>query len=824
MARKLFASCLVLVGLTMTSTSAYAQARIKPQTQAQRPVVHAAPRTSVPAARSNRTTAAVRRPPISRSFVPQTMPQNVQNRSAAHVSRKAAPARATVYNNSARVVNKVNPKSHAPNQIMPYSRTVPKPIRSTPGQTNTTSNRIAIQNYPNVIPSSPAPNQITLTNRVPANRVRSKPRQTNTTPNEITIYNMAGNTAPPNHDIVVGPMPKQVFSGNSSRKLDRSAGKPTKPSKPLGVQNQYPSGVPYPTPYRQIPQFQLVPVPVVVSQPRPTPVFSRPQTVRNVAPSFLMPNLPRIERATPALTSHSIPKNNRPPMSLGFNLLPSDFNLTKPSASAGDPIAEEGQNKLEEIDSIMGGPTDETDDAFNKLENGEPLDPDFVPGLINKVELIAAAQQQDAINKLEELKKGPAGSDPATATLIDNVTNDMKSGIIPPADLAEKIAKSMGAASKTPAEIAAAKDVANAAEASMASSKDLLNQLPKLVQLGKDAEKLAAAGAALKGSMAAASALAGTGDSGAGAVGGAVGNNGLGSGGVIPVDPGFGGLAVADPGTMVGGIPFPSTGGSIPAPSIPGVVTGASAPPSVVSVPEPPAVPAVPDMSMEGGLAVPEAGSSPLSVTSSDSPEAANAPADIQQPMSESATDSKTVSDCILIRNPIQNGAAVSYVIDDKWTYTLEPGCSQQLDRALSHGIRFNRGGNNDNAAYKLCEGTYNFVVAEKGWDLARQEFSLTVNNSKGKQNFTYAIDNQPSNVTAGSTRVHKSNFPIVVRFNRGEEGKDAVKRVTQFDAHLYVAIDPADGLWDLKPSGTRSRNRATLANEPPISTVGQLP
>jgi hypothetical protein len=216
-----------------------------------------------------------------------------------------------------------------------------------------------------------------------------------------------------------------------------------------------------------------------------------------------------------------------------------------------------------------------------------------------------------------------------------------------------------------------------------------------------------------------------------------------------------------------------------------------------------------------GGLIVGSGGAGHLHVMTADASQLLGVPIGAGDPLPE-VDDAGIPIVGVLLRNPVENGATVQYVIDSQWNHTLQPGFSQQLDSAAPRQIGFNRGVGRGQAVYDLVEGTYAFGPAGGGWDLYRQTFSVTIDNSDGDQGFAYVVDNRRMRVPAGRSRTHKSDFPIVLRFNRGGPGQDSNKRITTPDEQLLVAVNPADGLWDLFPADGSESGMVAGTNLPP--------
>ncbi len=173
----------------------------------------------------------------------------------------------------------------------------------------------------------------------------------------------------------------------------------------------------------------------------------------------------------------------------------------------------------------------------------------------------------------------------------------------------------------------------------------------------------------------------------------------------------------------------------------------------------------------------------------------------------------------ILLRNPVGNSDSVNFVIDSQPSSSLDPDYTQEINDGNSHTIRFSRGTGAGEASYQLDAGTYASVATDNGWDLQQESFSVTVDNSRGTDDFNFVADNHQKKITAGNTQVINSNYPIVVRFNRGDAGVDGCKCITSPDAQLVVAVNPTDGLWDLYPGDSVAAKTANIAGGPSETT-----
>jgi hypothetical protein len=79
---------------------------------------------------------------------------------------------------------------------------------------------------------------------------------------------------------------------------------------------------------------------------------------------------------------------------------------------------------------------------------------------------------------------------------------------------------------------------------------------------------------------------------------------------------------------------------------------------------------------------------------------------------------SQSVSSTVTIRNPVNSGGSVAFLIDDTSEVTLTAGRTQTLTNKSSYTIEFDRGGDFGTARKTLTGGAYEFTVTESGWDL----------------------------------------------------------------------------------------------------------
>jgi hypothetical protein len=81
---------------------------------------------------------------------------------------------------------------------------------------------------------------------------------------------------------------------------------------------------------------------------------------------------------------------------------------------------------------------------------------------------------------------------------------------------------------------------------------------------------------------------------------------------------------------------------------------------------------------------------------------------------------------------------------------------------------------------------------------MVQAKFAVTIDNTQNSDPFAYIVQGEHAVVAAGQTQTHKSNYPIVIRYDRGNGG--ATKQVLHnaSEGTLDVAVNLADNLWDL--------------------------
>lgn len=171
-------------------------------------------------------------------------------------------------------------------------------------------------------------------------------------------------------------------------------------------------------------------------------------------------------------------------------------------------------------------------------------------------------------------------------------------------------------------------------------------------------------------------------------------------------------------------------------------------------------------------------------------------------------SNATTTSAGVLLRNPESNGASISYLLDGH-SYTMEPGYSQRLER--SYLIEFDRGGDYGTARYTIADGTFEFTITDRGWDLRKKTYEITIDNRNFPGDFGYLLDGQEYTVRAGEVRQHSSSYPILIEFDRGD-GSEPARKVL-YSGTYTVGIDVTHGRLDLFEGGASKPAPALTAN-----------
>lgn len=149
-----------------------------------------------------------------------------------------------------------------------------------------------------------------------------------------------------------------------------------------------------------------------------------------------------------------------------------------------------------------------------------------------------------------------------------------------------------------------------------------------------------------------------------------------------------------------------------------------------------------------------------------------------------------------LIVNPRKHGETIRYVLNGE-EYVMRPGTSQRLQTGRPWRIEYDRGANAGVAQYSLSDGTYVWTPAERGWQLFKQRYDLTIDNTRNPKDFHFVVNDEPMFVRGHHTRTISNSYPIVIEYDRGNGTHMATKAVN-FSGNVEVGVNADDNLLDL--------------------------
>jgi hypothetical protein len=149
----------------------------------------------------------------------------------------------------------------------------------------------------------------------------------------------------------------------------------------------------------------------------------------------------------------------------------------------------------------------------------------------------------------------------------------------------------------------------------------------------------------------------------------------------------------------------------------------------------------------------------------------------------------------IVLLNPEENANPVTFQLSGQ-PQMLEAGQELQFEASQAVMIEYDRGGGFGRVRYSLTGGVYEFKLTERGWQLFRRTFTVTLDNSTNASDFRYVANGQQAVVAGGQTRTHVGPFPLVVSFDPGNGGEPA--QVALPSGTYMIGVNPESGLWDL--------------------------
>jgi flagellar biosynthesis/type III secretory pathway chaperone len=214
-----------------------------------------------------------------------------------------------------------------------------------------------------------------------------------------------------------------------------------------------------------------------------------------------------------------------------------------------------------------------------------------------------------------------------------------------------------------------------------------------------------------------------------------------------------------------------------------------------------------------------EGGNRTLSIVKGNAAEALGLPIVTGTPLP--VLEGEEVLDGVLIINPASTKATINYAISGN-QYTAEPGTKQRLARLANNKawtIDFDRGQNFGSTTYTLAPGSYHFRPTDRGWQLFRLKFEVTLDNALNNQEFNFIFQGDDLAIPAGGARTLVSDYPVVVKFDRGN-GSNFVSKATPLTiGNLQIGVNATDNMWDLFPT---NENRREVSKLKPFNVDGQ--
>jgi hypothetical protein len=156
---------------------------------------------------------------------------------------------------------------------------------------------------------------------------------------------------------------------------------------------------------------------------------------------------------------------------------------------------------------------------------------------------------------------------------------------------------------------------------------------------------------------------------------------------------------------------------------------------------------------------------------------------------------SKLLSGGTLLINPEK--LPIHYRVNDH-PFSMEPNFRQTLPGGRTWVVAFDRGGSFGRARYTVSQGTYKFMLTDKGWDLFKVTFGVTIDNAENPFEFLYLVNNFEQGLAPGEAKKHTHVYPMIVRFDNGR-GETKAKKLE--DGRYKVAVTLENTLdlfpWD---------------------------
>jgi hypothetical protein len=160
--------------------------------------------------------------------------------------------------------------------------------------------------------------------------------------------------------------------------------------------------------------------------------------------------------------------------------------------------------------------------------------------------------------------------------------------------------------------------------------------------------------------------------------------------------------------------------------------------------------------------------------------------------------EAESLEDKIIIRNRKDVGASVNYVLNGRYSYTLQPEYKQTLSASKNWSIEFDQGNNQGPKKIRLERGIYEFLVARGKWELVKVNLEVTIDNKEGIQDFACVVNDEVVKIKPGESKTYTGPDPVDIKFDSGE-GPDKPKHKNLNKSGTYkVAVDTQNNYLDL--------------------------
>jgi hypothetical protein len=174
------------------------------------------------------------------------------------------------------------------------------------------------------------------------------------------------------------------------------------------------------------------------------------------------------------------------------------------------------------------------------------------------------------------------------------------------------------------------------------------------------------------------------------------------------------------------------------------------------------------------------------------------------------AAEGEQAHNDILIVNPAESQATIEYRINGD-RFVAKPGMKQRLSAGRSWSIEYDRG--SGTARHHLRPGTHHFRRTDEGWQLYRMNYDIVLDNSQSNQEFHLVFRERNICIPAGDSKTLTSDYPIVVRFDRGNDSEFVAKHIPFVVGTVQIAVNATDNRWDLFDA--RTNGHATVDLKP---------